>query len=119
MNKLFFAAALLMLSGCATVFAPSKDVITVNSDDKDTKIFADGNFIGTGTAQYTIPRGKSAMLTAEKKGCASQVMQTEKSLVGITFLNILFWPGFIVDAATGAIQKTDPTIYKVRPNCQN
>jgi hypothetical protein len=73
--------------------------------------------VGKGSAQYVLPRGKEATITASKAGCDDRSIQTEKRIVGATWLNIFFWPGFIVDVATGAIQKADPTTYTVSPQC--
>ena len=114
---LLTAASLFLLSGCATVFNPSNDIITVHAQDNDTKIFIDGNYMGNGNVTYPVARGKSLMIAGEKKGCAPVMIQTQKTLAGITLLNVFFWPGFIIDAATGAIQKTDPVIYNLRLNC--
>lgn len=107
----------LLLTGCATMFAPSKDTVNINSTDKNTEILVDGQYVGTGNAHYEVQRGKSVTITAQKQGCAIGMVQTSKSIAGQTWINVLFWPGFIVDAATGAIQKTDPTTYTVNPNC--
>ncbi|WP_145984500.1 putative periplasmic lipoprotein [Zymobacter palmae] len=121
MKKLLItaAASLLLLNGCATVFGPSQDTITVSTQDNDTKVFVDGLYMGNGTVTYPVPRGKSVTLSAEKKGCSPRVLQTGKSVVGLTFINILFWPGFIVDAATGSIMKADPVFYNLRLNCDS
>jgi hypothetical protein len=83
----------------------------------DARILVNGNEIGKGSAQYTLNRGKEATITASKTGCSDRSVQTQKSIVGATWWNILFWPGFIIDVSTGAMQKADPTDYKVTPEC--
>lgn len=108
----------LLLTGCATVFGPSKDTISINSPDSATKILVDGEYAGTGNVRYPVPRGKTVTITALKAGCAPQVVMTDKSMTGLAWLNIFFWPGFIVDAVTGSIQKADPTTYTVDPVCK-
>ena len=119
MRKNLFAAtaAGLLLNGCATVFGPPSDIVTVNAQDKDTKIFINDDYMGKGTASYSVPRGKTIIIAGEKEGCARNMIQSQKTLVGITMLNIFFWPGFIVDVATGAIARTEPTVYNIRLNC--
>lgn len=77
----------------------------------------DGQYAGTGSAQYPVPRGKTVTITAQRAGCSPQIVQTDKSVTGLTWLNIFFWPGFIVDAATGSIQKAEPLVYTVTPVC--
>lgn len=70
---------LFLLSGCTLIFSDSKDVICVNTDDKEVSILIDGQSIGKEITQYVIPRGKSVVITANKKGCPSRVIQTTKS----------------------------------------
>jgi hypothetical protein len=99
------------------MFGDSKDIVNVRSNTEDAKILVNGNEMGKGTAQFALVRGKDATITASKPGCSDRTVQTEKRVVGATWLNILFWPGFIVDVATGAMHKTDPTDYTVTPHC--
>ena len=107
----------LFLGGCATMFSDKNDKIIVNSKDPEAKILLNGNEIGKGSATYTLPRDRTAMITASKKGCSDNSIQTEQSFNKISLINLLFWPGFIVDAATGAINKADPKEYTVNPRC--
>jgi hypothetical protein len=116
-GKYLLAVALFAMSGCATIFGDSKDVITINSNDPSAKISINGNVVGKGSAQYALTRGREATITASKPGCDDRSVQSEKRIVGATWLNVFFWPGFIVDIATGSYQKTDPTFYTVTPYC--
>lgn len=119
MRKIVLICAPLMLTGCATMFGDSQDKISINSATPETKLYVNGDYIGNGTVQYSVPRGKTVSISAKKEGCVQKFMQSDRSVNGLTWLNLLFWPGFIVDAATGAIQKTDPTFYTVTPDCGN
>lgn len=116
--KFLLVSVCVFATGCATIFGDSNDILTINSNDPKARLLVDGNEVGTGSAQYIMQRGDSAIITASKTGCADRSVRTRKKLVGATFLNILFWPGFIVDIATGAMQKTDPTNYTVTPKCE-
>jgi hypothetical protein len=109
---------MVMLSGCASMFGDSKDQVTIHSNDPDAKILVNGNEVGKGSAVYAMPRGKTAIITASKDGCSDRSIPTEQSIDGITWINIFVWPGFIVDAATGAMHKADPTDYTVTPDCR-
>lgn len=99
------------------MFSPSNDVLTIRSNDPRATLLVNGNIIGKGVAQYTLPRGRSALITASQKGCQNRTIETNKSITPTTWLNIFFWPGFIIDVATGAIQRADPTAYTVTPFC--
>ena len=116
-KNIIIIGSLTVLSSCATMFGDSNDQLTIRSDHKDAKISVNGNQVGTGQASYTLPRGDDALITASKKGCTDATVPTGKKIVGAAFLDILFWPGFIVDAATGKIQKANPTVYTVNPSC--
>jgi len=115
--SVFIAIALLTLSGCASMFGSSSDMVTIRSTDPYAQLQVNGSDIGQGSAQYKIPRGKEVTITAMRAGCQSRSVQTEKSIVGWTWLNIFVPVGFLVDVATGKINKTDPTDYIVNPFC--
>jgi len=116
-NALAAVLCITLTSGCAAIFGDKSDQITIHSGDPAAKISVNGNQIGTGSAVYSVPAGKMANITASKPGCFDTTIQTDQSIRGATWLDILFWPGFIVDAATGDMHKTDPTDYVVTPNC--
>lgn len=121
MHKLTIATAaiiLMTLSGCVSMFGDSNDKITVRSNDPDANILVNGNEVGQGSVVYSLPRGKTAILTATKNGCADRSVPTEQSIDGLYWVNILVWPGLIVDVATGAAHKADPTDYTVTPDCR-
>lgn len=117
MNQLMAAICIIALSGCATIFGDDNDQITIHSNDPDAALLVNGNQVGYGRATYTLSRDKSAILTASKPGCNDAVMPTGRTIVGATFLNILFPIGFLVDLATGKIERADPTDYNLTPHC--
>lgn len=110
--------ALILLSGCVSMFGDSNDKITVRSNDPDAEILVNGNDVGRGSVIYPLPRGKTVVLTATKKGCADRSLPTDHSIDGLYWVNIFVWPGAIVDLATGAMYKADPTDYVVTPDCR-
>ena len=116
-KKLLFLLPLLALPACATLFGDSSDSVTIRSNDPTAKLMINGNQVGIGSAVYSLPRGKNATITASKTGCSDMTVSTDKSFVNTGWLNILFWPGFIVDAATGKMFEADPKNYTVNPNC--
>lgn len=112
-------ATLMLLTSCASMFGNDSDQLTIHSNDPNAKIMVDGNVVGTGSTTYTLPRGKTAVIKASKEGCQDRSVTTGRSIVGATWFNILFWPGFIVDAVTGDMHKANPTNYSVTPICKN
>ena len=108
---------ILNLSGCATMIGDKQDLLVIESNDQSAEIKVNGNIVGKGSAEYALPRGNQATITVSKIGCDDRSIQTKKEVVGATFLNLFFLPGFIVDAITGSMQKTSPTSYSVTPQC--
>lgn len=119
MKKSLIFMLLFISSGCATIFGDSKDILNIRSVDPQARILVNGNEVGRGSASYALSRGRDATITASKKGCSERSVQTERKLVGATFLNIFFWPGFIIDVASGSMFKTSPTDYTVTPACDD
>lgn len=107
----------MTLAGCASIFGDSKDMLVINSSDPHATILVNGLEVGQGSAQYALPRGRDATIPASRKGCSDRSVQTEKRIVGATWLNIFFWPGFLIDIASGSMHKADPTHYTVTPKC--
>ena len=116
-KKLICLLPLLVLPACATLFSDSNDLITIRSNDPAAKLMVNGNQVGIGSATYSLPRGRNATVTAAKAGCSDMTVSTEKSIVNTTWLNLLFWPGFIIDAANGKMFEADPKNYTVNPVC--
>ena len=86
MQKITFRYLLIFacvcIAGCATIFGDSNDIVTINSADPQAKLLIDGNEVGTGSAQYIMQRGDSAIITASKRGCADRSVRTQKKIVG-------------------------------------
>jgi|SRR6516164_4396957 hypothetical protein len=108
---------LMSLSGCATIFGAKSDKITIHSKYPDAVFTINGNEIGRGNVVYDLERGKTVIITASKKGCSDVSMPTGEKLNNTTFVNLIFWPGYLIDAASGSIHEVSSTDYTVNPNC--
>jgi hypothetical protein len=119
-SKKLIACALILtsLSGCATLFGEKNDTITINSTDPSATLLVNGNDVGKGSTTYNLPAGKTAIITASKHGCSDRSVPTQQTVRPIAWLDILFFPGFIIDAVTGALFKPDPQSYVVTPDCR-
>ena len=118
MKKIVLIAS-MSLAGCATIFSDSSDKISIHSNMHDAKIIVNGNNVGVGSAVYALPRDQTAIITARKKGCDDMTVPTEQSINKVTFFNLFFGFGYLIDAATGAIHRANPTDYTVTPNCDS
>ena len=106
----------LAVCGCATMFRGSgnQDVhFTTSPSGASIEIQAGASCNST---PCVIPmERKSRIATVSRPGCQTSEVSVDTSIVGMTWLNILFWPGFIVDVATGAIHNVEDT--HINLNC--
>ena len=107
-----------LLQGCATIFSSSSQTIQIKAVDNDTKEVIDGCVCvvtdGSG-GSYVVNGNPGSAIVHRSQGavqvtCRKEDYRQLNTAVGDSFnatsiVNILFWPGFIVDAATGAYKK--------------
>lgn len=113
MNKSLLAAMpALFLSGCATIFSGSSDNVTFNSTPEGAKVEINGNSVGRTPVTVPIKRTLTPpQVQLKLDGYESRNVMVQNSFNGVSVLNIFFWPGFIIDAATGTLMKYDITTY--------
>ena len=100
---------LLAFSGCATLFTKDSQQITFNSKPTGVHIRV-GPYECKTPCSLLIPKGKSYSIESTYKGQKKVVPLTQK-MQGATLINVLFWPGFVVDSMTDKIEKYEPTDY--------
>ena len=61
------------------------------------------------TSVYIKKELSSKYLIAKKEGYRPTPLKLETKFDAVAVINILFWPGFVVDAATGQMCKWDNT----------
>ena len=99
----------LTATGCCSIFAGGGQVVTVKSNPEGAKVQL-GSLEGTTPYQVKLPKGKDYTIRVTYAG-QTQTTPLEKKVDGLFWVNILFWPGLIIDAATGNMYKYDPTEY--------
>ena len=98
-------------SGCATIFVGKNQTVSFNSKPEAASVKV-GPFSGTTPYTTKIPKNKGYLIEYSKEGYQRETMELEKRFDPVYLVNILFWPGLIVDLATGAMFKYDPAIYR-------
>lgn len=103
-------ALLLTLTGCASIAGNNTRKVSVTSYPAGATIMVDNQPYGATPNTITLPSyiygGKS--ISVQKKGYQSQYRMVNTQFQPIGLLNIIFWPGFIVDAVAGNTVKIDP-----------
>ncbi len=110
--------AILSLCGCATVLTGTMQTIHIKVIDADTCqpldccrcTVTDGNggtyaVVGN-PATVKVCRGQGPILVeCKKEGYRQLNTAVGDSFNAVTLVNVLFWPGFIVDAISGCYKK--------------
>lgn len=117
-NKWILCLMALGLSGCATILSGTSQTIHVKSIDSVSKetltdvrcSVTDGSGGGStimtnpGSTKVSRARG-SVVVNCSKPGYRQLNTSVGDNFNAVTLVNILFWPGFIVDAASGSYRK--------------
>lgn len=108
----FSFVCLFSVSGCATLFGSGNRSVHVVSNVRGAKVEYNGTDVGASPTDFTIgsPFGThNVRLSAQGYYPQMKSVQTHFQMIGL--LNILFWPGFIVDAISGDMLRVDPTLH--------
>ncbi|MEL7367916.1 MAG: hypothetical protein AAFN74_03315, partial [Myxococcota bacterium] len=97
---------LLPLTACASIFSGSSQDVQVNVRPLDADVFVDGQQVLPGVVE--LKRSGHHSIEVTKDGYVPQTMKLERGVNGVTWVNLLFWPGFIVDLITGAFHDINP-----------
>lgn len=109
-NLATICALFLTLEGCASIAGNNTRSVSVVSDPPGAAIYVDNQQYGVTPAVINLPDyiygGKS--ITVKKKGFQPKTMVVNAKFQPVSLFNILFWPGFLIDAVTGDLVKIDP-----------
>ena len=118
MKKIVILSICFFISSCATVFSGTSQNINIEVVDTATNNFIDGctcilndprgasYTITTNPAVVSVARGNgSIVINCKKEGYRQLNMAVGDSFNATTVVNVLFWPGFIVDAISGSYKK--------------
>ena len=123
-NSVLCVTVAISLTGCATMFNGSSQVMSIRSTIDDAKLYVNETYIGKGNRTETFQKKKNYTIRASKEGCRDTNVIVSKSFDPTTLLGILLDWGIIsiliVDGAcTGAWQHFDKTSYLIDPDCSN
>ncbi|MFH1717860.1 MAG: PEGA domain-containing protein [Planctomycetota bacterium] len=104
-----FLAMLIFTQGCCSIFTSEPQSVSVDSKPPGAKVKI-GPYEGKTPYTVSIPRGKDYIITASYQG-KNDTVNLNKSIEPVYWVNILFWPGLIIDVATGKMFRYEPTHY--------
>lgn len=99
--------SVLGLTGCSTMFGDNDRLVHVNSEPKGAQVTVNNQVTADTTPTQVVVKDmfSPTTITISKKGCKPQTTVIEPEFQKIGLLNILIFPGFIVDAITGDMMK--------------
>lgn len=111
-------SSVFLLQGCATIFSKSTQTIRIQAVDIHTKEIIEGcscyitdssggsYLVSTNPGSAQVNRSQGTLnVTCRKDGYRQINTSVGDDFNSTSLVNILFWPGFLVDAATGAYKK--------------
>ena len=107
----------LELCSCATMFGSANNTeVTIVNAQSNQPVYVNA----VKTAIRTDQQGKATIVLPDandgnsiKIGVQGRVLPVQTSMQSTAFLNILFPPGFLVDALSGKLMQVDPKIIDV------
>jgi len=108
-NYLLLLLSSLLWFSCATIFQGTKQQVTVKSITPDSKIYVNGNFMGTDFVETKLKRKQGHVVSIQKEGYKSETVNIQPTFQGVWIVPNIFTYGIgcIIDGYTGAWKKFD------------
>jgi hypothetical protein len=91
----------LLLQGCATLFTSSTETVQITSEPSGAN-YEYGPFSGKTPDSIAVPKKSLAdFATFSMPGYERRTVTVDSGITGVFWLDVLFWPGLIVDVVTG------------------
>lgn len=111
----------ILASGCATMYAPESDNVTIQSNPEGADVYYGAQLLGTTPLTYSFKRDtfERKTLSIRKKGYKNQEVLLEKTLEKKALYNIAFITTTMgvtswgIDAASGHMIKYSPDSYLI------
>lgn len=111
--------ACIFFSGCATIFAPGSDKITIKTNPEGADVYDGANFLGKTPLTHTFKRDtfEEKTLTIKKSGYQNQTLPLSKTVEKTALFNFIFFlitcgaPSWGIDALSGNMTKYSPDSY--------
>ena len=104
---------IFLTQGCCSIFKRDPQTLTITSrpDGAEIKI---GPYTGQTPLQVNLPRGKNYVIKATY-GEQTKIVYVEKKIEDLYWVNLvpIFWPGLVIDMATGKMYRYEPLNYYI------
>ncbi len=117
----FLCGVCLVLSGCATMFAPSHDTVTIRTEPEGADVYDGANRLGKTPLTYSFKRDTfdRKTLSLKMKGHKSQELQLGRTLDKTSLWNFGYFittmggTCWLIDASSGNMIKYSPDSYLI------
>lgn len=121
MYSIVIVAMCILASGCATMYTPESDNVTIQSNPEGADVYYGAQLLGTTPLTYSFKRDtfERKTLSIRKKGYKNQEVLLEKTLEKKALYNIAFITTTLgvtswgIDAASGHMIKYSPDSYLI------
>ncbi|TCK17919.1 hypothetical protein DFR30_1173 [Thiogranum longum] len=114
MPKIIFILCFsVLITGCATLFSPSSDTVSFESEQSGIEAFVEGKKVGEVPFSIDLDREvfKHKFITFKKPGYKTMQMRVKKSLNKTSLFNLTSWPSWLTDAMSGNMMEYSPGHY--------
>ena len=119
--SIILCAICILFAGCATMFAPNSDNITIRTNPEDADVFYGTNLLGKTPLTYSFKREtfEQKKLDIRKEGYKTQELLLQKTIEKKALYNLAFIlttmgvTSWGIDAATGNMIKYSPDSYLI------
>lgn len=108
MEKLVSLVVIVAMTGCATLFAGSSQVPVI-TNPPGAFVYVNGQPVGQTPTAINLDPDRPGNIQIYLPGFQPVQMWRQKSISGWFWVNLIVWPGFFVDLATGKYNKYDDT----------
>ena len=108
------ALALLLTSSCATIFSGTRDDVYFTSEPSGALVRIDGREVGYTPCVVPVKRrldSSSRWVEYDLPGYELRGVPFNSEFNWVAVINILWWPGILVDAASGALMRSEYDTY--------
>ncbi len=121
LKKIIIISFAMLATGCATLFSPSKDTISFESEQKGITAYIEGRKVGDVPFSIDLDREvfKHQFITFKKPGYKTMQMRVKKSLNKTSLFNLTSWPSWLTDAISGNMMEYSPGHYIIELEPRN
>ena len=99
--------AVISSTGCSTMFGDNERVVAINSAPTGAKVVVNNVALNDATPTKIVVNDmfSPTLISVQTTGCKAQQFTIDPEFQNVGLWNILFWPGFVIDAVTGDMMK--------------